>query len=123
MRILSATLSCMLSLNLSAQQAENGEVRQTNTKSFQVWSDNKSDWTDLDSFWRDYVKHNQGKYWGAMDTYPNYEQVNEFDTLLIEVKQGACLMQFFHSRWRRANDVQRWHEHFNQHAGCPYVFD
>jgi hypothetical protein len=32
-------------------------------------------------------------------------------------------MQFFHQRWRRANDVQRWNDRFNDYAGCAHVFD
>ena len=53
----------------------------------------------------------------------HYEEVKEFDTLVIELEQGNCLMQFYHSRWRRANDVQRWNDIFNEYGGCPYVFE
>lgn len=31
-------------------------------------------------------------------------------------------MEFFHNRWRRANDVRRWDPLFNEHGGCPDVF-
>ena len=30
---------------------------------------------------------------------------------------------FFHSRWRRANDVRRWNPQFNEVLGCSVVFD
>jgi len=32
-------------------------------------------------------------------------------------------MEFIHERWRRANDVRRWDDAFNDYAGCPHVFD
>ena len=43
--------------------------------------------------------------------------------MMVELAQGPCLMEFFHSRWRRANDVRRWDESHNEFGGCPYVFD
>ena len=36
----------------------------------------------------------------------------------VEVEQGPCLLEFFQSRWRRANDVRRWDEAMNEVAGC-----
>ena len=42
---------------------------------------------------------------------------------MVEVKSGLCLMEFFHTRWRRANDVRRWDDRFNEYAGCAKVFD
>ena len=44
------------------------------------------------------------------------------DSALVEVEQGSCLMEFFHNRWRRANDVRRWDDKMNTVAGCAYVF-
>ncbi len=43
--------------------------------------------------------------------------------MIIEVESGPCLMEFFHTRWRRANDVRRWVAAFNEYGGCPDVFD
>jgi hypothetical protein len=78
---------------------------------------------DIEAFWISYSESKGGLTWGRTDTYPEYSQVKEGDTLLIEVKQGPCLMEFFHSRWRRANDVRRWNPSVNEYGGCPYVFD
>ena len=73
--------------------------------------------------WSSYARSNEGKFWGRGTEYPPYAQVNEHDTFLIELDQGPCLMYFFHSRWRRAQDVRRWDPTFNEILGCPYVFD
>jgi hypothetical protein len=77
----------------------------------------------IESFWINFAESNNAKFWGRAYTYPNYGDVNEFDTVLIQLKEGICLMQFFHSCWRRANDVQRWDDAFNQYVGCSSVFD
>ncbi|MEM7020091.1 MAG: hypothetical protein AAF512_22465, partial [Pseudomonadota bacterium] len=60
--------------------------------------------------------------WGQGTEYPSYKDVSEFDTFIVELDSGACLMEFFHSRWRRAQDVRRWDEKFNAYGGCPDVF-
>ena len=78
---------------------------------------------DIEAFWTRYADSKGGLTWGASDKYPAYAGVKEGDTLLIQVAQGPCLMEFFHSRWRRANDVRRWSDEFNRYGGCPNVFD
>ena len=78
---------------------------------------------DVEAFLMDYANANGGLTWGRSASYPEYEKVKEGDTLLIELAQGPCLMEFFHSRWRRANDVRRWNPSVNEYGGCPYVFD
>ena len=78
---------------------------------------------DIETFWLDYANSKGGLTWGASTVYPEYKKVKEGDTLLIQLEQGPCLMEFFHSRWRRANDVRRWDELINAYGGCPYVFD
>ncbi len=79
--------------------------------------------TDIEAFWEDYAESRGGLTWGRSDEYPPYSEVNEGDTFLVELEQGVCLMEFFHNRWRRANDVRRWDESVNEYGGCPYVFD
>ncbi|MDX1406343.1 MAG: hypothetical protein R3192_17540, partial [Woeseiaceae bacterium] len=64
-----------------------------------------------------------GLTWGRRTDYPPYDQVDELDTMIIELESGPCLMEFFHTRWRRANDVRRWDAAFNEYGGCPNVFD
>lgn len=79
--------------------------------------------TDIETFWADYANSKGGLTWGKSSQYPEYSQVKEGDTFLVELQQGNCLMEFFHNRWRRANDVRRWHPSVNEYGGCPYVFD
>lgn len=101
---------------------DDGQVRQHNGES-QAWNDREKRWNTLDEFWKNYADRRGGYTWGHSNEYPEYDKVSEFDTFLVKTAKGNCLMQFFHSRWRRANDVQRWDDAFNEHACCPYVFD
>lgn len=78
---------------------------------------------DIEAFWLDYANSKGGLTYGVTSEYPEYDKVNEGDTMIVELAQGPCLMEFFHSRWRRANDVRRWGEVHNEYGGCPYVFD
>jgi hypothetical protein len=91
-------------------------------------SDNSSalEWKkgmNIDSFWLMYADSKGGLTWGKSAAYPEYKKVKEGDTILIQVTKGLCLMEFFHGRWRRANDVRRWHDDINQYSGCLSVFD
>ena len=106
-----------------AEDNRHGEVRSFADNKFQTWNKDSEKWTSIDDFWTHFSNTNRSKYWETSNEYPNYDEVNEFDTFLVTVKLGTCLMQFFHSRWRRANDVQRWDDDFNLYSGCPYVFD
>ena len=78
---------------------------------------------DTEVFWQQYIDAKGGLTWGRSSEYPEYEKVKEGDLFMVEVKQGPCLMEFFHNRWRRANDVRRWDDSVNQYGGCPNVFD
>lgn len=92
----------------------------------EVETDNEVVWqsgADVESFWLAYAESKGGLTWGKTSEYPEYEKVKEGDTMIVEVAQGPCLMEFFHERWRRANDVRRWDESMNEYGGCPYVFD
>ncbi len=97
--------------SLNSFAAENDQEKPTQTK------------VDVEKIWMDYAKSKGGITWGMSKEYPEYEKVKEGDTLLIQLEQGPCLMEFFHNRWRRANDVRRWGESINNYGGCPYVFD
>ena len=99
-----------------------GQIHQTSSGE-EVWDPRANAWVDLESFWINYAEQASGRFWGRTDTYPPYGEVSEHDTLLIETDEGACLMYFFHRRWRRAQDVRRWDPAFNELAGCPHVFD
>ena len=79
--------------------------------------------TNIEQFWRAYADSQSGLTWEKNSQYPEYDKVREGDLFMVEVEQGICLMEFFHNRWRRANDVRRWDDSVNQYSGCPYVFD
>ncbi len=80
-------------------------------------------WVTPEAFWISYAESKGGLTWGRGGTYPPYKDVQEFDTFMVEGETGICLMEFFHSRWRRANDVRRWDPDFNKVYGCHRVFD
>ncbi len=109
--------------NVLAQTPANGTVDKGSAEAWQAWDAESGEWTDIETFWMRYAKRKGGLTYGPTTQYPKYEEVNELDTLLIQLPQGPCLMEFFHTRWRRANDVRRWDDAFNEYGGCPYVFD
>lgn len=113
---------CFIS-SIFAEERRHGKVKSLEEHTIQAWNKDSEKWTSIDDFWTHFSHSNKGKYWGASSEYPNYDDVNEYDTFLVTLEQGSCLMQFFHSRWRRANDVQRWDDVFNQYSGCPFVFE
>jgi hypothetical protein len=123
MKIIVILCLCLLTKTIQAQAPKHGFIDKSVEGKLQVWNMEQGAWSNIESFWINFAKSNKAKFWGQTDAYPNYDDVNEFDTVLIQVKEGTCLMQFFHSRWRRANDVQRWHDAFNEYGGCSSVFD
>ncbi len=120
-----AFLLCLLSATAAAQApgSRDGEVRATRGGEFQAWNDAIGEWQSPVAFWESYASRRGGLTWGRGTEYPEYGKVKEFDTFMVLVPQGPCLMEFFHSRWRRANDVRRWDPAFNDYGGCPNVFD
>lgn len=106
---------------VAAQQYRHGEF--DTGIADRVWNQQTQTWNTPVEFWRYYANSRGGLTWGEGAAYPPYEQVKELDTFLVEVEGGVCLMEFFHQRWRRANDVRRWDERFNQVSGCTKVFD
>ncbi|WP_035385502.1 hypothetical protein [Ferrimonas futtsuensis] len=113
---------CVWSSGTVAQEERrHGEVDRTMSP-WQVWNGDLGSWTSLEAFWLAQAAKNGGLSWGRGSDYPEYDQVQEYDTLIIELSSGPCMMEFFHSRWRRANDVRRWDPAFNDYGGCPDVF-
>ena len=98
-----------------------------------MWHRDKGRWLSVEAFWVEYAQRfaqrneaaglSGGKFWGESVTYPVYADVNELDTLLVVLGDSVCLMQFFHGRWRRAQDVRRWDPRLNDYGACPRVFD
>lgn len=124
--VIMAGMSLLMALNASAAHGEsgdrNGQIRDHDGEPL-AWSAENEQWLSPLDFWKAYAESQGGITWGTTSEYPEYNKVKEFDTILIEVKGGYCLMEFFHNRWRRANDVRRWDPKFNDYAGCPHVFD
>jgi len=88
-----------------------------------AWDSERNQWVSPEQFWLQYAQRRGGLSWPRSQQYPPYREVKEFDTFLVETAHGPCLMEFFHNRWRRANDVRRWDQRFNDYGGCPRVFD
>ncbi|MEO0998130.1 MAG: hypothetical protein AAFX58_11495 [Pseudomonadota bacterium] len=102
--------------------ARDGQVRD-DTGTAEAYDAGGGEWVGLETFWLRYAARRGGLTFGRRSDYPPYASVNELDTLLIELDSGPCLMEFFHQRWRRANDVRRWDPAFNRYGSCPHVFD
>ncbi len=94
-----------------------------NNSTTQVWHSTKNTWITPEQFWLDFANSRGGLTWPQSREYPPFSVVNEHDTFMVELDSGICLMEFFHSRWRRANDVRRWDDKFNSYSGCEKVFD
>lgn len=104
-------------------QLNDGQAHRLGGDQFEAWDAINEQWLSPEVFWVRYAEREGGLTWGRTSVYPPYADVKEFDTLIIEMESGPCLMEFFHSRWRRANDVRRWDKAFNDYGGCPDVFD
>ena len=110
--------------NASAQASgeHNGQVKMQAGQAM-AWQESTQQWLTLDDFWQIWANSRGGITWGKSQTYPSYDQVQEQDTFLVEIGDGSCMMEFWHGRWRRANDVRRWDDAFNDYSACPRVFD
>ena len=111
----------LILLAFGVQAERDGEFKTLDNQK-QAYLADKASWVTPEVFWKHYVLKSSGKHWGSSETYPPYDEVNELDTFIVELAAGTCLMEFFHNRWRRANDVRRWDPMFNEHSGCPDVF-
>ncbi len=123
MKILVLSVLILFSFNCFSQEPKQGDLKSNSEGFLVIWSSASNNWLDIESFWIEYTNQNGGLTWGQSDQYPEYSKVKEKDTLMIETKDGICLMEFYHQHWRRANDVRRWNDEINGYAGCPYVFD
>ncbi|MBN3563061.1 hypothetical protein [Aliamphritea spongicola] len=125
MRI-AALLAVLLGLSVSAQAEvmgdRDGELRETASGELLAWDEVGQTWRKPVAFWQAFAQRDGIKSWGQSREYPPYDDVRELDVFMVELDSGVCLMQFYHQRWRRANDVRRWSPEFNSLAGCPDVF-
>ncbi len=121
--VLMAALLWLPASSMAQTATADGQTRPTANGSFEAWDAVQREWLSPEAFWLRYAARSGGLTWGRGIDYPPYAKVKEQDTFLIDLPGGPCLMQFFHSRWRRANDVRRWDPAFNEFGSCPNVFD
>ena len=111
----------LLFVSIGVQAERHGEIRSIDGQT-QAYLEDISSFVSPEAFWDHYVEGSTGKHWGSSREYPPYVEVSELDTFIVELDSGTCLMEFFHNRWRRANDVRRWDPQFNTVGGCADVF-
>lgn len=117
-------LLAALILGLTTVQADSfrhGDIRPQNPGL--ACDEDVREWLTVDQFWVNYAEARGGITWRRLSQYSEYSKVREHDTFMVQSAAGLCLMEFFHKRWRRANDVRRWDPLFNEYAGCPRVFE
>lgn len=103
---------------------ENGELRQ-HGEDWRLWHANSKQWTDVDSFFEMEIDRLNGPTYGTRSgsNYPDYDSVNEWDTLIDKLDDGrSCPMVFFHKRWRRLPDVLALDDRLRNYGGCRDVF-
>ena len=106
-----------------AEEPTQGDTMNTDSGGWVVWHAGESAWLEPEAFWDAFIQQRGGLTWSRSDIYPPYSEVSEHDLFMVQLASGPCLMEFFHRRWRRAQDVQRWTPKFNAYGGCPDVFD
>ena len=100
-----------------------GDV-QDSGNNIKVWHRDLSNWVSPDKYFAIEIKRYDGKSYGIVTSYPAYETVNEFDTLIDKLPDGReCPMVFFHQRWRRLPDVLALDERLRNFGGCKDVFN
>ena len=114
---------CAYASEVIGPGGRDGEVYRLPDGKFIAWDAGQEMWLEPEAFWNSYARRTRGRAWPSGREYPPYRDVSEHDTFLVQTDNGPCLMYFFHTRWRRANDVRRWGDEFNEYGGCPYVFD
>lgn len=118
--ILFFTLSFFSQVTLSAP--EHGDV-QGNENNIKVWHKDLTSWISPEEYFTIEIKRYDGKSYGTVSSYPAYDTVNEFDTLIDKLPDGQeCPMVFFHQRWRRLPDVLALDERLRNYGGCKDVF-
>ena len=105
-----------------ADGSRDGEIHR-HDNGFLAWDAVGEQWLSPREFWVAFAARERGRNWGEGDSFPRFADVNEHDAFLLQTPDGECLMYFFHRRWRRANDVWRWHPEFNEYDGCATVFE
>ena len=115
-------LTACTAQEVTSDEPRHGEV--SDISPMVTWDKTQQIWVSPEVFWHKETDARGGLTWPKSTVSQKYENVAEFDTFLVEGASGTtCLMAFYHSRWRRANDVWRWDDAFNNYGACPHVFD
>lgn len=102
---------------------QKGEVRVV-TDQLEVWYDENHRWISPEQYFALELKRLDGPTYGTVVTYPAYESVTEWETLIDRLADGReCPMVFFHERWRRLPDVLDLDERLRNYGGCADVFN
>lgn len=107
----------------AAEEARRHGMTRGSGQALMAWDSQKAQWVTPVAFWGAWAADHGGLRFGRRSDYPEYATVAERDLMIIELDSGPCLMEFWHRRWRRAQDVRRWSPAFNDFGGCPNVFD
>ena len=102
----------------------NGEQRQHKGKT-QVWHGATEQWACPEDFFERELVRLKGPTYGTRtsDNYPEYNKVQEWETLIDQLPDGrVCPMVFFHNRWRRLPDVLALDDNLRNYGGCRDVF-
>ena len=119
--ILALVLAMGSSVNVAAQ--EPGDVREVNG-ALQLWHAVQGSWISTEMYFDLELKRLNGPTYGTTSTYPPYDSVAEWETLVDVLDDGSvCPMVFFHSRWRRLPDVLALDTRIRNYGGCENVFN
>ena len=128
MKVILINVLIVLALSFCVSDADaqrggfrHGQTHQSERHGFVVWDNRVKRWVSPRRFWNNYAKRKGDRYWGQRRFYPSSRFVKEHDLITINTSNGSCLMEYYHGRWRRANDVWRWNRRFNQYSGCSNV--
>lgn len=116
-------LLCLCFSTASIADNENGDLKEVNGK-LQVWYQDSNEWLTPEAFFAKEISRLDGPTYGRTSSYPDYDSVKEWETLIDVLPDGrSCPMVFFHSRWRRLPDVLALDERLRNYGGCKDVFN
>lgn len=118
-----ATLGGFLLSTSLVADSETGDIKEVGG-SLQVWYQAADEWLTPEVFFEREISRLNGPTYGRTSKYPDYNSVQEWDTLIDILPDGrSCPMVFFHARWRRLPDVLALDERLRNYGGCKDVFN
>ena len=115
---------CQASHHVDDGSPRNGDLDKTKP-TLTVWHAQTQQWTTPEAFFELELTRLNGPTYGTRtgDSYPDYDSVEEWQTLIDQLPDGrVCPMVFFHKRWRRLPDVLALDESLRNYDGCRDVF-